>query len=341
GDFALASLLTGPALPAAWALTGVGFAAVLSRSGHRSQDASLAALGLGGHIALALLSAYLQAPPSAIGATGEELLGPALGLAATAAGCFTSARLTDDRAWRGWLDAVGLLVAFYLTAVTLDGAALVVAWAFEAAALAHIARRTRDAVAAIGAPVHLAAAAGLALLAVAPPAALVDGLEDPVAAAAALGAVAVAALRLADLWRAEPVLRWGVGLGSAVTLLYLGSAELVTQYQPGTEQLVGDIALSVRQQGQLLLSMLWSLVGVAGLLVGLRADRRPLRLGALALLGVAIAKVFVYDLSALTSVYRVVSFIALGLFLLLGAFAHQRLRRSPLPDLRSVPPALR
>lgn len=341
GDVALTSVVSGPGIPAAWALTGVVCAGLLSRSGHRPRDASLAALGLGGHTALALISAYLQAPPFAIGAGVEALLGPALGLAAVAAGCFTSARLAGVSAWRQALDSLGLLVSFYLTAVTLDGAALAAAWALEAAALALIARRTRDVVAAGGASVHLAAA-GMLALAVAPPDALVHGLEDPIGAAVALGAVAFGAVRLGDMWRAEPVLRWAMALAAGVFLLYLASTVLIGLYQPGSEQqVVGDIDLPVRQQGQLLLSVLWSVVGVATLVVGLRADLPALRLGALALLGIVIAKVFLYDLSTLTSLYRVVSFIALGLFLLLGAFAYQRLQRAPLPDLRSVPPGLR
>ncbi len=39
--------------------------------------------------------------------------------------------------------------------------------------------------------------------------------------------------------------------------------------------------------------------------------------------------------------YRVASFIALGLLLLCGAFAWQRLRPRPLPDLREAAPAAR
>jgi uncharacterized membrane protein len=56
---------------------------------------------------------------------------------------------------------------------------------------------------------------------------------------------------------------------------------------------------------------------------------------------VTIAKLFLYDMSTLTSVYRVASFIGLGLLLLAGAFAYQRLRPPPLPDLRVVPRAER
>ena len=84
--------------------------------------------------------------------------------------------------------------------------------------------------------------------------------------------------------------------------------------------------LGVRQQGQALLSGLWAVVGVATLLAGLVRDRHELRVGALSLLSVTLAKVFLYDLSSLDSLYRVASFVALGALLLLGAFAWQRLR---------------
>jgi uncharacterized membrane protein len=86
---------------------------------------------------------------------------------------------------------------------------------------------------------------------------------------------------------------------------------------------------------------LWALAGVSALILGLRRDQRGLRLGALGTLLVTAAKVFLYDLSTLDSVYRIVSFIALGLLLLAGAYAYQRLRPPPAPDLRAVPPALR
>jgi uncharacterized membrane protein len=68
---------------------------------------------------------------------------------------------------------------------------------------------------------------------------------------------------------------------------------------------------------------------------------RGVRLGALALLMVTVGKVFLYDLATLTSVYRVASFVGLGLLLLAGAFAWQRMRPRALPDLRSAPRAVR
>jgi uncharacterized membrane protein len=81
--------------------------------------------------------------------------------------------------------------------------------------------------------------------------------------------------------------------------------------------------------------------GVAALVAGLLRDVAPLRTGALALLLAALAKVFLYDLATLTPIARVASFIVLGLLLLLGAFAWERIRPRPLPDLREAAPGAR
>jgi uncharacterized membrane protein len=53
---------------------------------------------------------------------------------------------------------------------------------------------------------------------------------------------------------------------------------------------------------------------------------KAVRLAGLALLGLAVGKVFIVDLAALESIWRVASFLALGLLLLAGAFAYQRVR---------------
>ncbi len=118
---------------------------------------------------------------------------------------------------------------------------------------------------------------------------------------------------------------------------HLASLAIITAFQPaaGTESVI-VLDLGVRQQGQVLLSALWGVVGVAALVAGLRRNIAVLRTGALALLMATVAKVFFYDLSTLTSIYRVVSFLVLGGLLLAGAFAYQRLRPPALPDLRSV-----
>jgi uncharacterized membrane protein len=59
--------------------------------------------------------------------------------------------------------------------------------------------------------------------------------------------------------------------------------------------------------------------------VGLTRHRRALRLGGFTLLGVSLGKLFLYDLSQLSSITRALSFLAVGAVLLLAVFLTQRL----------------
>jgi uncharacterized membrane protein len=99
---------------------------------------------------------------------------------------------------------------------------------------------------------------------------------------------------------------------------------------------VEAVAVDPALTGQTLLSVLWGVTGVGLLVTGLVRDRRALRRVALGLLAVTAAKVFLYDLAALDSMARVGSLIGLGVLLLAGGFAWQRVRPLPLPDLREA-----
>jgi uncharacterized membrane protein len=72
------------------------------------------------------------------------------------------------------------------------------------------------------------------------------------------------------------------------------------------------------------LSVLWAVLGVGAFVYGLRSNAQEARLGGLALLAVATGKVFLFDLAALDVAYRVISFIALGVLLLVSAWLWQR-----------------
>ena len=100
----------------------------------------------------------------------------------------------------------------------------------------------------------------------------------------------------------------------------------MSAFHPGAvDALAGD--LTVREQGQAVLSAFWSVLGLGLLWAGLRRDERTWRLAGFGLLTVAVGKVFLYDMAALDAGYRVLSFIVLGLLLLAGAYAYQRMRR--------------
>ena len=297
---------------------------------------SVALLGLG------LAFAVVIAPPGAF-ATGLDHPVQALcALGAVALGLLVAGRLIDpERSDLGLLiDAAAVTVVGYLTYLELDGTALVGAVAGEATLLALWARGRRDEFAAWAAIAMVTIGAATAVLLV-PPTALWAGLPDPLGAGGALVAVMVAAGAIAWLAPPEDTRPWLVG-AIGLAALYLASVLVVTPFQPdGAAADAAVFELPVRQQGQVLLSGLWALVGLCGLVVGLTRDLRPLRLAALGLLLVAVAKVFTFDLASLDSIYRVASFVALGVLLLVAAFVWQRIRPREVPDMREAPAGIR
>jgi uncharacterized membrane protein len=60
------------------------------------------------------------------------------------------------------------------------------------------------------------------------------------------------------------------------------------------------------------------------LALGFGATERPLRLSGLAVLLLCILKLFVYDLSSLETISRIVSFIGLGVILLAVSWVYTR-----------------
>ena len=75
---------------------------------------------------------------------------------------------------------------------------------------------------------------------------------------------------------------------------------------------------------QLALSCLWSLYALIGLSVGIWRRSRPVRLSFIGLLYLAILKVFLFDLSFLQQPYRIISFVALGIVLLIVSLLYTR-----------------
>lgn len=89
--------------------------------------------------------------------------------------------------------------------------------------------------------------------------------------------------------------------------------------------MIGDNASGeAREIGQAWLSAFWTAVGLGAVVWGMVRRAPKARLGGLALLAIAIGKVWTYDLSELEETARALSFVALGLLLLAGAFAYQR-----------------
>jgi hypothetical protein len=188
----------------------------------------------------------------------------------------------------------------------------------------HVGRNTYGLAAFVG----LTAAAIVAAFVVAPlsrlvvTAAGVEGLaalQTAVALGVLVAATAIVARSISSgIWR-----RW-VWVGAGIALFYLLSVAAVDLI---ATRVGGAIAFDeLETQGQVALSVTWAMTGVIAFVAGLRLQTAELRQGGLGLLGLATAKVFLFDLGALEIAYRVISLIGLGLLLLASAWVWQRLQ---------------
>ena len=72
------------------------------------------------------------------------------------------------------------------------------------------------------------------------------------------------------------------------------------------------------------LTLLWATYGLALVVVGIAGKWRWVRLGGLALLSVAIIKLFAIDTFTLEKGYRVAAYLTLGVLLLAGGFVYHK-----------------
>lgn len=218
------------------------------------------------------------------------------------------------------LIAVGLGLSAIGLGLALSGPALVVGWTVEAVVLAWVARRTGDRRAFVFVFLFLGLAVVHVLAFEAPPDALLVGVDDLADALVGIAIIALGALAVSRLLDSEGrEQRLILDITALTALVYLPSVAIVDTWTTGELSDPGQTA-------QLVLSAFWSATGLAAIVYGLVRDNRSARLAGLALLGIAVVKVFLFDLAALDSIYRVLSFLALGMLLLAGAFAYQRLR---------------
>src|SRR5712692_6001646 len=100
---------------------------------------------------------------------------------------------------------------------------------------------------------------------------------------------------------------------------------LLQDAKPGASR--RGLRTETRWRTQVGLSVLWTLYAAAVLAWGFLRRSAPLRYGALGLLGLTIFKVFVVDLASVKTLYRMLSFLLLGIVLLLVGLLYQKMSR--------------
>jgi uncharacterized membrane protein len=294
-----------------------------------------------GRLALALALVPAGAAVAGAGALGiggtDRTEGLALLVAAAPFAALAALGFSDrDRATTLWASALGLALA--ASALLFETTVLVAAWAVAAAALAALAAATRERRFQLASYIFAGLALVEALIRLAPPGDLFTATRSP---ADGVLALAFAILALLDVTRpawtgdardgldralAEAQSRWRPEAAWAAIVLAVYGCSLVLM---GVSQALGDDVTSAFQRGHTAVSAFWGLVGLAALYAGLTRARASLRLAGFALFGVSLAKIFLYDLSMLSSVTRALSFLAVGGVLLLAGFFYQRLSAAP------------
>ncbi len=304
--------LDGPALVAAWSVEAVLLAWLARR-----MNTTRGYIGAAGFLALA------SAHTLAFDARPDRLVDPPTAGAIVAVVLVIAAAAILSRLYAGpWaefgdaMDVLALGGLAYLAPVAFEGVPVVAAWATLAVVLAFLSERGLVGLGGVAPLPFVALAAGHTLAIEAPPYALRDGVDDLGSAVLAIGLTTAAALVAARMAK-EPLDRVLAIVGAAGAV-YLPSIVIVDVTSTGE--------VEPGQTPQVLLSAFWSAVGLGAVVYGLVRDDKRFRLGGLALLVLAAGKVILYDLGELDDIYRVLSFVALGLLLLAGAFAYQRIR---------------
>jgi uncharacterized membrane protein len=274
-----------------------------------------------------------------------------LGLAALY-GAIAALVFARDRDLSLFLWAPPLVVSGYASWQLLDGAWLVLAWSAAAAALAVLANRTGERRLELASFSFLVLALGRALFYEAPLGDLFEANRHPEAGVPSLllviGATAAFALLLSrgpgrtppepgadpyaeiayaldsqrEFWRRAAEATTAVLCAYATSLGILGIAEAV-----------GGASVTTNfERGHSAVSAFWGLIGLGVLYAGLKRGANWLRAVGFGLFGLALAKLFLYDLAFLSSVTRALSFLAVGAVLLVAGFFVQRLSEQKEPS---------
>jgi uncharacterized membrane protein len=242
------------------------------------------------------------------------------------------------------LGALGLAAAAVGLAEALSGSSLTYAWAAEAAVLAWLSSRVRDARFQLPALVYLCLALLHAIAVEASPDHLFEVFRHPASGAPALLAIALAALVFAGVERSpedetpttgilravDPLLAWLRAREAAIDTTTFAVAALLTVYAASLGILELSLAVSPGEAidtpfewGHVAITAAWSLTGLAAVVVALRRGS-TIALGlALSWLALTVVKVIAFDAVTLSQTRYGISFLVVGAAALLAGLARE------------------
>jgi predicted membrane protein DUF2339 len=136
-------------------------------------------------------------------------------------------------------------------------------------------------------------------------------------ARALTGAYLVSLLYFAA-WRSTRLERAVLTIAASIVTVIIISMEIVSFWTLRSDSADAPVAR------EMMLSASWVAYAAVVVALGIRRKYAPIRYFAIALFGVALAKVFLVDLETLGGIYRVAGFLVVGLILLVVSFLYQR-----------------
>lgn len=232
---------------------------------------------------------------------------------------------------RGWADreTINILLVFSLAFLAVAPTMLfsrpwyVTSWSAVAVAAAEGERRTGQKVLGVMSKVILAVAALSGLLQFGPLEYYVVCDASGVAGMSNGEFLSEFVLRLLRLWTL-PVAAAMIAKRTRSKFLFAAAAAMAFLFYTGEARLFGLAYLPMLKTGSV--SVAWALAAFGTLWAGIVLRRRPARLAALTLLGVAVAKILLVDTACLATPARAGVFALAGVLLIVGSFLYIRFR---------------
>jgi len=102
-----------------------------------------------------------------------------------------------------------------------------------------------------------------------------------------------------------------------------GASELPFIRQQIANNLISDTRTQIIKTGY---PILWGILAFVFLIVGIKKPNKNLRISALALLGITIVKLFLFDISNASETGKIIAFILLGILILIISFVYQKIK---------------
>lgn len=141
----------------------------------------------------------------------------------------------------------------------------------------------------------------------------------------------IAAFFIIYIASSEVMLHGLVAMNSSVTLHDVQANQLYETYKSDLPFLYKNTANDIIELAKTKIiktgfPILWGILAFIFLIVGIKKQQKSLRIIALSLLGLTILKLFLYDISNISETGKIISFILLGILILIISFVYQKIK---------------